>query len=147
MVRRAPSPLLAALVVAGAALAAPAPLSLGVASARVVAVPPGIGETSVFGVLSNTSDKVVTLRAASSPLAAGAMLMTTTRAGGMMGMQMADALTVPARGRLVLSETGPHLMLTGLKRPLRVGEAVPVTLRASDGRTLTLRATVRRPGT
>lgn len=139
--------LLAALVLGGAAVAVSTPLPLGVSGARVVAVPPGIGETSVFGVLNNATAKPITLRGASSPVARSAMLMTTTRAGGMMGMAMAEALTVPPRGRLVLSETGAHVMLTGLRRPLKVGEAVPVTLRAADGRTLTIRATVRRPGT
>lgn len=111
----------------------------------VVAVPPGIGETSVFGTLTNTSARPVVLRSATTPHAAHAMLMNTTTTGSMTGMETARILTVPAGGRLVLNNLGAHVMLMGLKRPLRIGETLSLTLRATDGRTLLLKATVRKP--
>lgn len=110
-----------------------------------VAVPPGISETSVFATLVNTSDRPVVLSSARAPQAAHAMLMNTLTTGTMTGMEAARTLTVPARGRLVLDDRGAHIMLMGLKRPLRLGETVSVTLTATDGRRLVLNATVRKP--
>lgn len=120
-------------------------LPLRASGAWVVAMPPGIRETSVFGTLINSSARPVVLRGATTPHAAHAMLMNTTTTGTMTGMEAAQTLTVPARGRLVLGDLGAHVMLMGLKRPLKVGETVKVTLRATDGRSLVLNATVRKP--
>ncbi|GHF51108.1 hypothetical protein HNQ07_003018 [Deinococcus metalli] len=122
------------------------PLPLTVTQARVVAVPPGISDTSVFLTLNNPGAQPVVLTAARSGVAAHAMLMQTVKdARGLTGMKAAPSLTVPARGSLVLDDLGPHVMLMGLTRPLKPGEVVTVILSDRAGRTLTVRATVRKP--
>ncbi|UQN06930.1 copper chaperone PCu(A)C [Deinococcus sp. QL22] len=119
---------------------------LSAQNATIVAVPPSITETSVFMTLRNTGSKPVVLSGVSSAVAAHGMLMVTRRdAQGRTGMSEARTLTVPAGRSLTLSATGDHLMLMGLKRPLKVGERLPLTLRTSDGRSLKIVAVVRKP--
>ena len=141
-----PTPTTPAAGQARAASSRTGTLPLKAVNATVVAVPPMIRETSVFGTLTNTGRTPVVLSGVRASVADHGMLMVTRKAsGGMQGMSVAKTLTVPAGGRLVLSDTGDHLMLTKLKRPLRVGEQLTLTLSAADGRTFTFQATVRKP--
>lgn len=122
-------------------------LPLRAMNATVVAVPPMIRETSVFGTLINTGKTPIVLNGVRAAVAGQGMLMVTKKtADGMQGMSMAQTLTIPAGGTLVLSDTGDHLMLVRLKRPLKVGETLTLTLTANGGRTFALKATVRKPG-
>ncbi|CAM4195189.1 copper chaperone PCu(A)C [Deinococcus marmoris] len=115
-------------------------------NATVVAVPPIITETSVFGTLMNTGKTPIVITGVRAAVAGHGMLMVTKKAaGGMQGMSMAQTLTIPAGGKLVLSDTGDHLMLMKLRRPLKIGETLTLTLSARDGRTFALKATVRKP--
>lgn len=116
-----------------------------VTNARVVAVPPGIRETSVFATLRSTWDAEVRITGVSSPAAGHAMLMVTRTQDNMTGMSMTDTLTLPAGGTLTLSDTGDHLMLMDLKEPLQPGQTIPVTLTDDEGRTLTIQAPVVKP--
>lgn len=134
------APVAAPLSVAAAAL------PLTAQNATIVAVPPSITETSVFMTLRNTGSKPLVLSGVTSAVAAHGMLMVTRRdAQGRTGMSQTRTLTVPAGRTLTLSATGDHLMLMGLRRPLKVGERLPLTLRTSDGRSLKVTAVVRKP--
>lgn len=121
-------------------------LPLTAQGARVVAVPPGIQETSAFVTLRNTGRTPIVITGASSDAAGMVMLMNTYRNGALTGMRATAALTVPAGGSLVMNETGDHLMLTRLRHPLKVGAAIQITLTGRDGRTLKVSATVKKPG-
>lgn len=122
-----------------------APLPLSAKNGVIVAVPPSIKETSVFMTLTNTSSMPIKLVGLKSSVAGMTMLMHTVKNGQMLGMTHATSLTVPAKGQLVLNNDGDHLMLQQLKRPLKVGEVLPITLIAADGRTLTVQAKVQKP--
>lgn len=122
-----------------------AKLPLTVLSATIVAVPPGITETSAYLTLKNAGTTAVVLMGVSSPVFGHVMLMKTTRTGAMTGMKTVPTLTVPARGTLTMGPVGDHLMLMGLKRPLKPGEKITLTLKAKDGRMLNVAATVRKP--
>ncbi len=122
-----------------------AKLPLTVLSATIVAVPPGITETSAHLTLKNAGSTAVVLTGASSATFGHVMLMKTTRTGAMTGMKTVPTLTVPARGTLTMGPGGDHLMLMGIKRPLKPGEKITLTLKAKDGRTLNVAATVRKP--
>ena len=54
--------------------------------------------------------------------------MKMTHDSGMMKMRKVPAIELPAGKRVNLGESGYHLMLTGLKAPLKAGEIVPLTL-------------------
>jgi periplasmic copper chaperone A len=54
--------------------------------------------------------------------------MTMTHDSGMMKMREVPAIELPAGKRVNLGESGYHLMLIGLKAPLKAGDSVPLTL-------------------
>ena len=119
-------------------------LPVTVQGATVAAVPPSVKDTAAYMTLTNAGDRPIKLVGVSTPLAAHPMLMVTTHSGGLTGMKMVPSLTIPARGKLVLHRGGDHVMLMGLKRPLKVGETVTLTLKAEDGRTLKVSARVQK---
>ncbi|UBV43232.1 copper chaperone PCu(A)C [Deinococcus taeanensis] len=127
------------------ALPATGTLPLTVQDVRVVAVPPGIQETSVFGTFTSTGPEDLQLSAVSSPAAARGMLMETHTHDGMTGMSRTRTLTVPAGGTLTLSNAGDHVMLTGLRGALRDGDRISLTFTDPGGRTLTFDAPVVKP--
>lgn len=121
-------------------------LPLTVKDARVIAVPPGIKETTVIATLTNTSNKAIVLSGVKTDVAGMGMLMVTVKNGNLIGMKTVPTLTVPAGKTLKMNELGDHIMLMDLKRPLKVGEVISMTLLSKDGRSLTLKATVKKPG-
>ena len=130
---------------AAAPAAKAARLPLTASGAVIVAVPPSIKETSAFMTLRNPTAKPVLVTNVSAAVAPSAMLMHTLKTQNMSGMVMAPSLVVPAHGTLVLRPDGDHVMLSSLKRPLKVGEVLPLVLSDGAGRTLQVGATVKKP--
>lgn len=64
----------------------------------------------------------------SSPVAAAAEMHRMEMDGEMMKMRQVDAIDLPAGKGVNLSSGAYHVMLVGLKRQLKEGEAVPLTL-------------------
>lgn len=90
---------------------------------------PGQANGGGFMVIANRGglDRLV---AASSPAAAKVEIHTMTMEGGIMRMRPVPAgLTIPAGGKLELKPGGYHIMLIGLRAPLKLGAMVPLTLR------------------
>jgi hypothetical protein len=66
--------------------------------------------------------------------------------GGVMRMRpiaSGEGLSVPSNGRLALAPGGAHVMITGLKRPLRAGDKFNLTLLFDRARPEKVRITVR----
>ena len=59
------------------------------------------------------------------------------------GGQAVTFINVPAYGRVDMSATGVHLMLIGLRRALKTGDTVALTLSTDMDVTLNVTATVR----
>lgn len=117
-----------------------------VKSGQVIAVPSGIKETTVIATIHNQSDKVIQLNSVRSNIAGHGMLMITTKnKKGMMGMKRVPQLFVPAKGVLKLKTDGDHLMLGMLKRQLRIGEVLKVTIGDTTGREMSFKALVKKP--
>lgn len=72
-----------------------------------------------------TSDQLLRV---STPLAAQVQLHRSQLDGGVMRMRPVTSLEVPIGGSIEMSTGGTHLMLIGLKRPLKVGEQFPLRL-------------------
>jgi len=68
------------------------------------------------------------LTGASTPVAGKAELHEMTMQGGIMKMRSLAAVDLPAGHAVVLKPGGTHIMLSGLKQPLRAGESFPLTL-------------------
>ena len=92
------------------------------------ATPPGATVGAGFVTLRNTgaADRVV---GATSPVAGRVEMHVTIREGEVMRMRQVRSLEVPAGGSYELKPGGAHLMLVDLKRPLRKGERIPLTLK------------------
>ncbi|MBW6533152.1 copper chaperone PCu(A)C [Sphingomonas sp. RRHST34] len=87
------------------------------------------------------------LISATSPRAAKVEIHTMSLDDGIMRMrQLPDGLEVPAGGEAALAPGGNHIMLIGLKAPLKEGERIPATLRFARAGTLKVLFTVAGPG-
>ncbi|HEX6707959.1 MAG TPA: copper chaperone PCu(A)C [Albitalea sp.] len=66
---------------------------------------------------------------ASADVSAGVELHTMKMDGDVMRMRQVDAIDVPSNKSVVLEPGGMHIMLTGLKAPLKEGTRFPMTLK------------------
>ena len=109
------------------------------------ATPPGAKVGAGFMQLRNAgaADRVV---GASSPLAGRVEMHVTVREGEVMKMREVKSFEVPAGGSFELKPGGAHLMLVDLKRPLKKGEKVPLTLKLEKGGELKAELTVEELG-
>lgn len=93
------------------------------------ATPPGAKIGVGFMRLHNPGSGAERVVGASSPVAERVEMHVTTREGDVMKMRHVQSFEVPAGGTFELKPGGAHLMLVNLKRALRKGEKVPLTLR------------------
>ena len=114
--------LAAALLVSFASYAG----DIEISGAWTRATAPGQDQAGVD--LSITSKQPATLVGVSSAACKTVELHSMTSENGMMKMREVKAIELPAGKRVNLRESGYHLMLTGLKAPLKAGESVPLTL-------------------
>jgi hypothetical protein len=84
--------------------------------------------------LTITSKQSATLIGASSPACKTVQLHSMASENGMMRMREVKVIELPAGKRVNLGKSGYHLMLVGLKAPLKEGEMVPFTLRIRVGK-------------
>jgi copper(I)-binding protein len=68
------------------------------------------------------------LVAVSTPVAASAELHKMEMTGQMMKMRQVDGIDLPAGQVVNLGSGGYHIMLMGLKRQLKEGESIPLSL-------------------
>lgn len=86
------------------------------------------------------------LESASTPIAERTMLHKTEMVDGVMKMARASSIAVPGDGRLHLKPAGHHIMLTGLKEPLKAGAFFPLTLVFEKAGAVTFDVLVLKPG-
>lgn len=96
-----------------------------VTGASVRATAPGQDSAAVS--MRITARKDARLIAVSSPAAERVEIHIMKHENGMMKMREVDELALPASQEVVLG-AGSHLMLVGLKQPLKAGGRVPLTL-------------------
>lgn len=90
------------------------------------ATAPGQGDGMVD--MAIASSQAATLVGISSPACKSVELHSMVHEGGMMKMREVKELALPAGKSVKLGESGYHLMLIGLKAPLKEGDNVPLTL-------------------
>ncbi|MFZ5512232.1 MAG: copper chaperone PCu(A)C [Pseudomonadota bacterium] len=83
--------------------------------------------TGAFMTLTSDSDAAVI--GVSSPLAEVTEIHAMHMEGGVMKMRALERLELPAGKAVELKPGGYHIMLLGLRRQPKKGEAVPITLR------------------
>jgi len=105
------------------------------------------GQSATGAFMRIRSTEAIELVRVASPAASEASVHRTAMVDGMMTMAPVDALAVPAGGSVALEPGGYHVMLVGLRTPLRPGAKVPLTFtfRGADRRerSVTVQAEVR----
>jgi copper(I)-binding protein len=142
----------AAFVAASLALSAPAGLvlsppalahsvtagDLAITGLWTQAVPPGAPTALGYLTIENKGSAPDRLVSISSPIADHGELHTMTMDGGVMRMRaIALPATIAPGQKLVLSPTGNHIMLIGLKQRPVAGGTVPLTLTFEKAGTVT----------
>ena len=133
-------------------LAAATVLASAAAHAQVTVDKPWVRTTvaqqttsaAYFTVTSAQGGRIVD---ASSPAATSAEVHEMKMDGDMMKMRSVDAVPLPAGKPVEFKPNGYHLMLMGLKAPLKAGDVVPIKLVVEDAKgkrqTVDVKATAR----
>ncbi|MFO1059329.1 MAG: copper chaperone PCu(A)C [Dongiaceae bacterium] len=114
--------LLVVLTSAAAAAAPPPRVEAAWSRATPGAAAPGAAYATIVND-SGTADRLV---AVTSPVAARAQLHVSVVEGGLATMRPVTVVDLAPGARLELKPGGLHVMLTGLRQPLRQGERFPL---------------------
>lgn len=130
--------------VAGCGLRAQAPVE---ASGAWVREPvPGRTNTAAYLVIRNPTPNEIRIVSAASDAAGAVEMHEMIREGDMMKMSAVKGITVPANGSIELKPGGLHIMLFNLKRPLKAGDEIAITLTTNRGWTIKVPAPVKKGG-
>jgi copper(I)-binding protein len=114
-----------ALTIASAAAAA----SVAVSGAWIRTPPPGAPTAAAYATIVNHGVSSDRLMGAHSAAAASVAPHRMSMAGGIMRMRpVTGGMPIGASGTISLTPNGDHLMLTGLKAPLKAGQHVRIVL-------------------
>lgn len=86
------------------------------------------GQDMAMVYMSITSKQAATIAGVTSKVSRTAEMHTMEHKGGMMKMYQVKSISLPANERMEMNMHGYHLVLGGLKEPLKEGTAVPLTL-------------------
>ena len=114
-----------------------------ISKAWVQAMPPSQTTTAAYFTVINNSQKEAVLVSASSDIAATAEIHQMSDMKGMMNMAMVSNIHVPAMGKISLQPGGYHIMLINLKKPVKKGDMVALTLHFQDGTSIIVNAEVK----
>jgi periplasmic copper chaperone A len=89
--------------------------------------------TAGYMTLSDQSGKGNVLVGLEMAGGARAEIHETVTEGDIVKMRMVKSVPIPAGGKAELTPTGGHIMIMGLKEPLKVGDTVPMKLKFADG--------------
>ncbi|KPC54271.1 copper chaperone PCu(A)C [Amantichitinum ursilacus] len=92
------------------------------------ATPPGAQTAGVYFSVKNNGDTPDALLGADTSAAATASVHSMSMQGNMMKMRKLPQLDIPAHGEVKLAPAAYHLMLEGLKQPLKPKDSFMMTL-------------------
>jgi len=116
---------------------------LVVKNAWVRLSPPVVNNSAAYMVVQNPSTENVKLIGVSCDAAASAGIHTMHMDGNRMVMHPENEVDIPAKGEAQFKPGGSHVMLMGLKHPLKEGEIVKIVFHLSNNESLTVSAPVR----
>jgi copper(I)-binding protein len=132
-------PLIALLLLTSCGEPEAAQIELSRAWARPTAGPaPG----AVYVTIDNKGGSPDRLTGAFTDSAAMAMVHQTEIQDGIARMRMAKDINVPAGDRIEMQPGGTHIMLEGLRAPLKTGDEFDLVLRFRDSGDQTISVTV-----
>jgi copper(I)-binding protein len=90
---------------------------------------PGQPSGAAYVSIENNGKQADKLVGVSTPIAASAQIHTMTMVGNVMKMREVDGIELEPSGKIAMQPgNGYHIMLMGLKQPLKVGDQFPMTL-------------------
>ncbi|GIV84345.1 MAG: hypothetical protein KatS3mg052_1352 [Candidatus Roseilinea sp.] len=102
--------------------------------------------SAAYMVIENKGNAPDKLLRASGDIADMIQVHQTKEKDGMMMMEeVAGGLEIPANGSVELRPAGYHIMLMGVKRELKPGDAFQLTLTFQSGKTVSVDVAVREP--
>jgi len=107
--------------------------NIEVVNAYARAVPPSAPNSAAFMLIHNHSDAERHLVSAESDVSEVTELHNHINDNGVMRMRQVPRITVPAKGSVELKPGSYHVMLIGLKNPLKEGDQVNLKLNFDDG--------------
>lgn len=111
-----------------------------ISDAYVRAVPSNLPNSASFMKITNQSSKPILLQSASSDVAKNVELHEHVMDNGMMKMQQVAHIEIPANSSMTLQPGGYHVMLIGLNKKLKDGDAVTqIKLSFSNGENIELK--------
>ncbi len=117
--------------------------SLEVTDVWIPALPPSAPTAVVYMVIKNNSEKDDALISIKSSVAGKVAIHLMSMDDGMMSMRPVEKVTIPAHGSVKLHSGGLHIMMSKLKKPLKVGGGVDLTLKFEHAGEINLLAPVR----
>jgi len=106
----------------------------------------GIGNAAAYVTVHNHGRSADRLLSVSTPAAAMASVHDSLLVRGVATMRPAGPLVIAPGQSLAMAPGGKHIMLMGLKGPLRPGTRLPLTLRFAGAGTVTVTVPVLPPG-
>jgi periplasmic copper chaperone A len=99
--------------------------------------------TAVYMIIENPGASPRSIVSVSCADAPSAQIHEMMMEGKMAMMMPAKEVTVPAGGSVEFKTGGYHIMLSGVKKPVKAGDHLNLVLKLSDGKTVPVTATVR----
>jgi len=96
-------------------------------------MPPSASNIAVYLTIRNVGSHGISLESISTEDAESAMIHRSTMENGMMAMEHLPELFISSRESVRLEPGGLHIMLEGLRRPLRAGNLIRMDLSFSNG--------------
>lgn len=109
----------------------------------VRAAPPNAKVLAAYLEIENNGKKPRILTNVSSPIFKQVGIHQSVMHENMAHMEHLKELTIPPHASVMLKPGGLHFMLTDTKKPLHIGDQVPMTLTFSDGGKIAFTAKVR----
>jgi copper(I)-binding protein len=104
---------------------------------------PGADTAAVYLVLRNTSVQPVIVIGVRSPAATSVMIHETSTVGSQSRMRMHEKLVIAPGQSMAFEPGGMHVMLSGMKKSLLIGQTVPLIFLLANGGQVNVAAVVR----
>ncbi|MBU3020097.1 copper chaperone PCu(A)C [Paraglaciecola agarilytica] len=118
---------------------------LHVTQAKIRLLPPSVPNTSAYFEIENSGENDVTLVGGKADIANKVELHNHIMSGDVMRMEKQSAVIIPAGKTITFAPGGLHMMIFGLKQPLKKEQIVPLALMTIDGQQIKFDAHVVSP--
>lgn len=117
--------------------------ALAISHAWARATPGGAKVGALYFTVANSGAEADRLTGVSTESAERCEIHLSETSGGVMEMRMVDGVAVPAGGKAEFAPQGAHVMLMGLKAPLKKGQRFPATLHFEKAGDVTVEVVVQ----